>query len=85
MLLDLDYFRQTNEKKCKNAKKYILNQIVIERIRKGVPDCLRIKVWPKMAEIEKFKISENIHFNVPIDFSLDLKYFKGNNKEVVNL
>ena len=37
---------------------------VKERIRKGIPDCLRIKVWPKMAEIEKFKLSENLHFNV---------------------
>lgn len=38
--------------------------IVRERVHKGVPDCLRIMVWPKLAEIEKFKLSENLNFHV---------------------
>lgn len=41
----------------------ILN-LVKERIHKGIPDCLRILVWPKLTEIERFKLSENLKFHV---------------------
>jgi hypothetical protein len=25
------------------------------RIRKGIPDCIRLKAWPLLAEVEKYQ------------------------------
>lgn len=37
--------------------------IVSQRLTKGIPDCLRHKVWLFLANVEKYKFSENINYH----------------------